>query len=421
MKAKKIVSLVLAGAMVFSLAACGSTSTSTTTDTAEETETSAAEETEAAETEEADAEATTTDFTWNEQYEVWAILPTTGVPGLLVHADSMGYVMEKYGFTYVTKDASTSSEVQLIEDAIAAGNVGCLMIATSDQAAIEDACNEATEAGIAVCFLGAEPDGYTIAGYIATAYSITGMAAVQAAEDWVTNRVAEGGDIPTLEDGTYAIALDTYYDIQDGVYRSNAMYGTAEASDMFTVVSSTQSYGDSAQTDAYNNALSVLAANPDCRVFIAYEPDEAMGIASYIETYAADNGLDLADFCVIPCYAEDGTFLSMYDDILADASANAIKGYSTYGGTATEEEIEEFAESGFSTTVDDGQSFSPTGSKLAAILLGVTGCTEDYTWTFGDAYYDDISATNIYGYSYSWVQGDANPCEEYEVGSALYE
>ncbi|MCD8333614.1 MAG: hypothetical protein LUB60_05775, partial [Clostridiales bacterium] len=149
MKAKKIVSLVLAGAMVFSLAACGSTSTSTTTDTAEETETSVAEETEAAETEEADATEATGDFTWNEQYEVWAILPTTGVPGLLVHADSMGYVMEKYGFTYVTKDASTSSEVQLIEDAIAAGNVGCLMIATSDQAAIEDACNEATEAGIA--------------------------------------------------------------------------------------------------------------------------------------------------------------------------------------------------------------------------------------------------------------------------------
>ncbi len=417
MKAKRVLALVMAGAMMFSLAACGSSSDSgdAAQTNADVSETGGEDSSDGAE-----AEASG-DFTWNEQYEVWAILPTTGVPGLLVHADSMGYVMSKYGFTYVAKDASTSSEVQLIQDAIAAGNVGCLMIATSDQAAIQDACEEAAEAGIAVCFLGAEPQGYTIAGYIATAYSITGMAAVQAAEDWVTNRVAEGGDIPTLDDGTYAIALDTYYDIQDGVYRSNAMYGTAEASDIFTVVSSTQSYGDAAQTDAYNNALAVLGANPDCRVFIAYEPDEAMGIASYIETYAADNQLDLADFCVIPCYAEDGTFLSMYDDVLADASANAIKGYSTYGGVATEEEIAEFAESGFSTTVNDGQSFSPTGGKLASILLGVTGCTDDYSWEFGDAYYDDISAVNIYGYTYSWVQGDENPCTEYEVGSALYE
>lgn len=415
MKAKRVLALVMAGAMMFSLAACGSSSDSgdAAPANADVSETGGEDS-----SQEAEASG---DFTWNEQYEVWAILPTTGVPGLLVHADSMGYVMSKYGFTYVAKDASTSSEVQLIQDAIAAGNVGCLMIATSDQAAIQDACEQAAEAGIAVCFLGAEPDGYTIAGYIATAYSITGMAAVQAAEDWVTNRVAEGGDIPTLDDGTYAIALDTYYDIQDGVYRSNAMYGTAEASDMFTVVSSTQSYGDAAQTDAYNNALAVLGANPDCRVFIAYEPDEAMGIASYIETYAADNGLDLADFCVIPCYAEDGTFLSMYADVEADASANAVKGYSTYGGVATEEEIAEFAESGFSTTVNDGQNFSPTGGKLASILLGVTGCTDDYSWEFGDAYYDDISAVNIYGYTYNWVQGDDNPCTEYEVGSALYE
>ena len=407
MKLKRILAVLLAAVMVFSLAACGSS------DDTDEEETEAAE-TEAEEEEETEAEETS-DFTWNEQYEVWAILPTTGVPGLLVHAESMAHVMAEYGFTYAVKDASTSSEYQLIQDAITAGNVGALMIATSDQAAIADACTEAAEAGIAICFLGAKPDGYTIGGAVYTAYSITGMAAVQAAEDWVTQRVAEGGDIPTLDDGTYAIALDTYYDIEDGVYRSNAMYGTAEASDMFTVVSSTQSYGDAAQTDAYNNASAVLAANPDCRVFIAYEPDAAMGIASYIETYCEENNLDLADFCVIPCYSVDDTFLAMYDDALADASSTAVKGYSTYGSDPTDEQIADFEDSEYNTT---GLTFSATGYYLATILLG---CTVTGEWTYGDIYYDDVTATNIYGYSYAWTYGDDNPCSEYEVGEALYE
>ena len=403
MKLKRILAVLLAAVMVFSLAACGSSDEDTTEDTA------AAEEETEAEAEE------TSDFVWNEQYEVWAILPTTGVPGLLVHAESMAHVMAEYGFTYAVKDASTSSEYQLIQDAITAGNVGALMIATSDQAAIADACTEAAEAGIAICFLGAKPDGYTIGGAVYTAYSITGMAAVQAAEDWVTQRLAEGGDIPTLDDGTYAIALDTYYDIEDGVYRSNAMYGTAEESEMFTVVSSTQSYGDAAQTDAYNNASAVLAANPDCRVFIAYEPDAAMGIANYIETYCEENNLDLADFCVIPCYSVDDTFLAMYDDALADASSCAIKGYSTYGSDPTEEQIADFEDSEYNTT---GLTFSATGYYLATILLG---CTVTGEWTYGDIYYDDVTATNIYGYSYAWTYGDDNPCADYEVSEALYE
>lgn len=412
MKLKRILAVLLAAVMVFSLAACGSSDDGDTeeTDAAEATTEEAAEE----DTEEA-AEESTSDFVWNEQYEVWAILPTTGVPGLLVHAESMAHVMAEYGFNYAVKDASTSSEYQLIQDAITAGNVGALMIATSDQAAIADACEEAAEAGIAICFLGAKPDGYTIAGCIYTAYSITGMAAVQAAEDWVTNRVAEGGDIPTLDDGTYAIALDTYYDIEDGVYRSNAMYGTAEESEIFTVVSSTQSYGDAAQTDAYNNASAVLAANPDCRVFIAYEPDAAIGIASYIETYAADNNLDLADFCVIPCYSVDDTFLSMYDDALADASSTAVKGYATYGSDPTDEQIADFEDSEYNTT---GLTFSATGYQLATVLLGVT---VNGDWTYGEIYYDDITATNIYDYSYNWTMGDENPCEQYQVSSALYE
>ena len=419
MKLRKILAIMLAAVMVLALAACGNSGGTTTaattasggdTTTAATTAASGGDETQAAETT-TTATASDSDFTWNGKKEVWAILPTTGVPGLMMHADSMGWVMGNEGWTYVAKDAEANpaNQVTFVEDAIAAGNVGALMIAAMDAPMLEDVCNQAREAGIAVDFLGVAPD-YEIAGYIATAYSITGYAAVLAAENWVQQRVAEGGNIPTNSEGKYEVAVDYYLDITDGIYRSNAIVGTLQESDTLTCVSTTQAYGNSAQQDAYDNASAVLAAHPDCRIFIAYEPDEAIGAASYIADYAAQKGLDLADFAVFPCYSEDPTFQQMYAEVLADHSANAIKGYSSYGATATEEQQQAYDPTG-------ANAYSPTGEKLANILLGVCGAG---TWNYGDAYYDDISATNVYGYEFGWVQGDENMCVVYEVPNYLY-
>lgn len=201
-------------------------------------------------------------------------------------------------------------------------------------------------------------------------------------------------------------------DITDGIYRSNAIVGTLEESKTLECVSTTQSYGNSAQQDAYDNAQAVLAAHPDCRIFIAYEPDEAMGAAAAIADYASQKGLDLADFAVFPCYSEDPTFQEMYAAVLKDHSANAIKGYSSYGSTATEEQQQAYDPTG-------ANAYSPTGEKLATILLGVCG-EGGATWTYGDAYYDDISATNVYGFELHWAQGDENPCTKYEVPNYLY-
>ena len=396
MKIKRILAVVLAAAMVFALAACGSSGGD-----------SAPAGSGAA------AGGDSADFTWNGQKEVWAILPTTGVPGLMMHADSMGWVMEQEGWTYVAKDAegNPANQVTFVEDAIAAGNVGALMIAAMDTPMLEDVCEQARKAGIAVDFLGAAPD-YEIAGYIATKYSITGMYAVNAAEDWVEKRVAEGGNIPKGADGKYEVAVDYYLDITDGIYRSNAIVGTLQDSETLTCVSTTQAYGNSAQQDAYDNAQAVLAAHPDCRIFIAYEPDEAMGAASAIADYAAQKGLSLEDFAVFPCYYEDPTFQADYAAVLENHAANAIKGYSSYGATATEEEQQKYDPTG-------ANAYSPTGEKLAIILLGVCG-EGNYEWTYGEAYYDDISATNVFGLDLQWANGDANPCEQYEVPNYLF-
>lgn len=149
---------------------------------------------------------------------------------------------------------------------------------------LKDVVLDALDAGIAVAYLGAEPTDYSISGCVYTAYEITGMYAVQTAEDWVQKRVAEGGNIPTNADGKYEIAIDTYYDIADGVYRSNAMKGTAEKSDILALVSETSSYGNSAYSTAYDNAQDVLGAHPDCHIFIAYEPEEAMALPMPLPT-----------------------------------------------------------------------------------------------------------------------------------------
>ncbi|MBR6451824.1 MAG: substrate-binding domain-containing protein, partial [Lachnospiraceae bacterium] len=321
MRIKKILAVVLAAAVVFALAACGSSG-------------GGGETPEPAGSGSGSAPASDAEFTWNGQKEVWAILPTTAVPGLMVHADTMGFLMEKEGWTYATKDAQgqPSAQVDFVNDAIAAGNVGALMIAAMDVDMLEDVCAQAREAGIAVNMLGVAPQ-YPVAGFIATAYDLTGEYAVRAAQDWAAKRTAEGGNVPKNADGKYEVAVDYYTDIIDGIYRSNAVFGTIEESDDLVAVSATQSYGESTQTTAYENAQTALAAHPDCRIFVCYEPDPAMGIATAVAEYAAQNNLDLADFCVIPCYNVDDTFMAMYAEAEANHGANAIKGYASFGGS----------------------------------------------------------------------------------------
>ena len=418
---KKILALTLAMLMLLAMfAGCAST---------EEAAEAPAEESAAVEeapVEEAPAEeAAPAEFTWNGQKEVWSILPTTGAEGLVWINDAMGAIMEAEGFTYVKKDAQgdPTAQVSFVEDAIAAGNVGALMIAAMSVDMLKDVVLKAQEAGIAVAMLGAEPTDYTIGGCVYTAYEITGMFAVQAAEHWVQT---SGANVPKNAEGKYEVAIDTYYDIADGVYRSNAIRGTVEKSEILALVSETTSYGESAYSTAFDNASDVLNANPDCHIFIAYEPEEAMGAADAIADYVGQNGGDLADYCVIPCYAEDSAFTEMYEAVAADASANAIKGYATYGDPAMpygDEAAEKLGKSyaaveAFSKELmpDLPIIFPPvmTGQHLAEILLGTCGI-EGYTWNYGETYYDTITAVTVDGFNATWSMGDENPAAEYKV------
>lgn len=442
---KKVLALLLAAVMILSLAACGSAVDadkldeilSTVKSIQSQLDALSAGETAAAPAPEAGEEAAQPEapddsasekiivpFEWNGQKEVWSVLPTTGAEGLVWINDAMGAVMEGQGWTYVKKDAQgdPTAQVQFIEDAIAAGNVGAIMCAAMSVELLQDVVVKALESGIAVAYLGAEPTAYGVSGCVYTAYEITGMYAVQAAEDWALN---SGASIPTTADGKYEIAIDTYYDIQDGVYRSRAMKGTVEASDNLVLVSETSSYGQDAYSTAYGNATDVLNAHPDCHLFIAYEPEEAMGAADAIANYCEVNGLSVADYFVAPCYAEDTTFTGMYEESLADANANAIKGYATYGDapvpygddTAAAIGVSYDALAAFSEGLNPGAPviIPPllTGEHLADILLSACG-TEGYDFPYGETYYDTITAVNTVGFEQVWSMGDPNPAAEYK-------
>ena len=408
---KKIIALLLALVMVFALVACGPKTPAQSNAPSGE------------------GSAETGEFKWNGQKEVWSILPTTAAEGLIWINDTMGAVMESKGFTYVKKDAqgNPANQVTFVEDAMAAGNVGCLMIAAMDVGLLKDVVEQAVSKGIAVCMLGAEPTDYQIAGCVYTAYEITGQFAVEAAEHWVQTRVAEGGNVPKNANGKYEVACDIFTDITDGIYRSNAVVGMVDKSENLTRVATNTSYNDG-YSKAYNNTQDILGANPDCHIFIAYEPQLALGMADAIAEHCELNGLDLADYCVIPCYGEDTAFTPIYEGAVADHSSTAIKGYSTYGlaplpfgdpakaviGDAYEV-VEAHAQS-IEALAGTPVMLPPffTGWRLAHILLSACG-EPGYDWTYGETFYDTITVTNVYGYADSWENGQENPAIEYKT------
>ncbi len=440
---KKILALALAVLMMLSLCACGGLDAETSAQiddilarvqaleaqlTAEEAAPAEEAPAEEAPVEEA-GDKIIVDFEWNGQMEVWSILPTTAADGLVWINDTMGAIMEAEGFTYVKKDAqgNPANQITFVEDAIAAGNVGALMIAAMSVDMLQDVVIDALEAGIAVAYLGAEPTAYGISGCVYTAYEITGQWAVEAAEDWVAQRVAEGGNVPTNADGKYEVACDIYTDIVDGIYRSNGMVGTVDASDTLVRVSTTTSYAEGYNA-AFNNAQDVLSANPDCHIFIAYEPQLAMGISDAIMEHCEMNGLDAADYCVMACYGEDTAFTELYNATLEDPSYSAIKGYSTYGDPAMPygEEAAAAVGKSYDAMAAYSEELNPgtpviippvfTGEHLADILLSACGIEGyDFEPGYGNTFYDTITVCNTFGYAETWTRDMENPAAEYKT------
>jgi ABC-type sugar transport system substrate-binding protein len=301
----------------------------------------------------------------------------------MVICNTMGKQMEAQGWTYVAKDAQgdPSKQVTFVEDAIASKKVGALMVAAMAVDMLKDQIQKATEAGIAVSYLGALPKDYTINTAIYTAYEITGLFAIEMAEAWAKENKPKAD-----KDGKIPAALDVYDDIEDGQYRSNAFRDRTKESDTLYVFNTNVSYGDDAQNKGYTWAENQMTANPNLRIFVCYEPDCMIGVTQYLEKYAKDKKLDLKDFCVVNCYEDTATH-ETFEKAKANASSTALKGYVTYGASTEE-----------------------TGKKMAELLLGCA----DGSWKFGDIYYDNVTAHAAFNFERNWKMGDENPAIKYK-------
>jgi len=377
MKMKKLLALLLALVMSMALASCTSTSGGSSSDTA-------SSDTATSDTTSSDT-AATSDFTWNQNKEVWSVLPTTNAEGLISINDAMGAKLEDQGWTYVKKDAEgdPAAQVTYFEDAISSGKVGAIMCAAMAVDMLKDVAQEAIDAGIVVVYLGAVPTDYTINGAVYTAYELTGYYAILMVEEWANQNI---DNLAKNEDGKVPVALDVYDDIQDGQYRSNAFRDRTAESDILYVYNTNVSYGSDATTKGYAWAENMMNANPDLRIFVCYEPDCMAGVISYLNSYCTEKGLDPADFCVVNTY-EDTVTTEELAKAEADASSTVFKGYVTYGDAP-----------------------SATGETLADLILGAT----DGTWAFGDIYYDSIHSYNNFGFVGEWKMGDENPAEKYK-------
>lgn len=327
-------------------------------------------------------------FFWNGRTEIWGIIPDADGAAVITCLRAAD-IMKSDGWTYTEKDTGgdTAEALRLVEEAVSSGAVGALLISVPNAEALEDAVTRAEKAGIAVAFIGAEPD-YPVAGYIYSAYELVGMYAALAAEDWAKN-IDNGYPLET--------AVFTRFTTLGDSRCTRAILGAVNGSDLLSLVSEV-----CLCSDPYEDTLAVLAEHPDCRVFIAGVSEDASRITEAIGDYCEENGLNLADFCVSVCCALRDDALDLYYAAEEDPSAAAVKACAVYGDPVERRGC---------------ILYSPMelmGIRMAGLILSACGDTGWSSFTYGEAYYDRVYATNIFGFSLTWQNGDENPAAGYK-------
>ena len=288
------------------------------------------------------------DFIWNEKTEAWFILPTNVTPDMLLVSGALGAMCQVNGWTYERKEVGPLSGTtqSLIKAATASGDVGAIIYTTLSDYLIPFV-QDAADAGIIVLCLAPESPA-PVAGGIDIPYAQIGTETVAAITDWCSRtdyEPPEGERLPVAVniygsgDATHPLstALLDAIDGTDILFKSR-LGVTVGSEDIFQA--------------AFLWARAMMESVPDLRIFCCDTPQAAYGVCYYLEQYAADMALDLADFCVIWCGEDEDseTYLSVARE---DDSYTAARGYVTWG--------------------DDGWT---TGSRLGCQLLGIAYGTE---------------------------------------------
>lgn len=289
------------------------------------------------------------DFAWNGMTEAWFLLPSQVSPDYLLVSNTVSAMCQANGWTFERKEVGpeTGTALSLLKAAIAAGDVGAILF-TELSEYMAPFVQQAADEGIIILCL--DPDAPApVAGSIAEPAEKTAREAVALLDAWCRQAdylPAEGQYLPV------AASLHGASSAKDA--GSAALLDAIDASGLFYKcrIGIACSEGDTVFNAAYLWARSVMEDEPATRLFCCYAPEAAYGVCYYLEQYAADHELDLADFCVV-WNGEDADSRTYLTVARENASYTAARGYVT--------------------AEDDAWT---TGAMLAYELLGIAHGTE---------------------------------------------
>lgn len=342
---RKLISLALAALMLLSLCACGASQEKMNAILLELEAVQASLEEYEYDLTRPEHIQSAEEFRWNGKTSAWFLLPSDVSPEMLLVSSAIGSMCQANGWSYERKELGpeTGTALSLLKAAIAAGDVGAI-IYTSLSAYLADFVQTAADEGIIVLCL--DPDNPApVAGSIDIPYAQMGLDAINTLAAWceqVGYAPAEGEQFP--------VAINIYGTEDPQHELSAAMLSAIETSDIFfkcRLGTEPKTDGSDLFSAAYLWARQVMRGVPELRLFCCDTPEAAYGICYFLEQYAADNELDLAEFCVI-WVGEDADSETYLTVALEDDSYTAARAYVAWG--------------------DDGWT---TGSRLGYELLGI--------------------------------------------------
>lgn len=276
---KKMLAMLLAAAMLVSLAACGSSGDTTATDTAAETEettettetTDAADTAETAETEEtADTATDDSDLTIGVSFGQ-NVHPFFVAMQLGIEAACADYGIENVNI--LAADSSLETQVSQIENLV---TMGCdvILLNPYDSDGVVNAVAAANDAGIGVITMDIDCEGST--AYVASNNVEVG----RLLGEYIVEQLGGEGQIAIID----GISVTSLKDRTDGFYEAIEGSNIEVVAEQQTAVE---------RDDALASAETILQAHPDIDAFVGVNENSGMAILSAVTSAGLDGDMIL--------------------------------------------------------------------------------------------------------------------------------
>ncbi len=296
---RKVLSIFLAGMMLFSLTACGNEATTTAESTAETVQTSA-QEASASEAEDGTvAESVEAAVTSDGGADLTG--KKVGFSALLMSSEfftDMSNQMEAYftahGMEYNVADAANNAQTQIqtVENFVSMGcdYIICFVV---DKASISDSLKKARENGAFVIVIGTVLEDMDAADVcINISQKESGEVEAQMASDWID------ATFPDAEDGSIKVGLLTNSENEDAVARCDGLRTIEEINSKVTIVEEHETTQAEGAAAGQTYAEMELMNNPDLKVILTFGTDQGQGANEAVMANSEINKDEFAVFTV---------------------------------------------------------------------------------------------------------------------------